>query len=800
MLITTGVTMYKMQLFTIFIFLFILNAESYAQTVSGTVRDAQTREVLPGASLIQSDSGVGATTDENGQFRFDLDPTAPLEIRVRFLGYREETIQLNRNNLSNLSITLLSEAIISENILIQAHRVDDNAPVTYSNISKEMIEQNNYGKDIPFLLQSSPSVISTSDAGHGVGYTGFRVRGVDPQRINVTINGIPLNDSESHGVFWVNMPDFASSTENIQIQRGVGTSTHGPAAFGASINLQTTTLNRNPYGRVQSSAGSFNTFRNTIQVGTGLLENGWAFDGRFSKITSDGYVDRAFSDLQSMYFSATRHGERSLLKVNVFTGEEQTYQSWYGIPERFLETDRTWNFYTYDNQTDNYQQDHYQAHYTYQLADKWYLNTSLHYTYGRGYFEEFRPNDRFNRYGFAPIEIGDEIIDRSDIIRRRWLDNDFYGAVFSSDYTTDDDRLRITAGGGYHIYEGDHFGEVIWARFAGEQDIRERYYDNVGEKTDASIYAKADYYITNELSAFVDLQVRSINYDLSGLDRNRDDIDQSHSLSFFNPKAGLVYRLNENQRVYASYSIGSKEPTRRDYTDATRGTTPDAERLFNWEAGYRAQFDRVKFGLNFYYMDYENQLIPTGDINDVGSPIRTNVAESYRAGIETEATVAIADWVSWSGNMTLSRNKVAEFTEVIVNYDTGDLVETVYTDSDIAFAPTFMGNSMFRFRYGDFTADLTSLYVGRQFLDNTQTKSRSLNPYFVNDLSLDYHIRNVPFLNEFRAGITIYNLLDETYESNGYTFGYIAGGELIYENWYYPQAGRHFMGRIIVGF
>ena len=796
--------MYKI---TILIFsLFLISEQTLAQEVSGIVRDAQSREVLPGASVVQQNTTTGAVTDENGRFQFTLEQGVDPVIEVRFIGYQTQIISLNRNRMDNIRVSLVSQAIVSEDVLISAFRADENAPVTYSNLTADEIRDRNFGQDVPFLLQMTPSVVATSDAGHGIGYTGFRVRGVDPQRINVTVNGIPLNDSESHGVFWVNMPDFASSTENIQVQRGVGTSTHGPAAFGASINLQTQTLNPDAYGRVQSTAGSFNTFTNSIQVGTGLLNNGWAFDARFSKITSDGYVDRAFSDMQSLFFSATRHSERSLLKVNVFTGEEQTYQAWYGVPEALLETDRTWNFYTYDNQTDNYRQDHYQVHHTYRISDNWYWNTSLHYTYGRGYFEEFRANDRFRNYGLPNVEIGGETFERTDIIRQRWLDNDFYGAVFSTDYTFPDERLRLTAGGGYHIYEGDHFGEVIWARLSPDADINYRYYDNTGTKTDFNVYAKVDYRITPALSVYGDLQLRTIDYEIEGLGRNRADITQSHSHSFFNPKAGLVYRLSDTQRLYASFAVGSKEPTRRDYTDSNPGEVPKAERMFNWEAGYRLNSDLWRFGVNFYYMDYDNQLINTGDVNDVGSPIRTNVENSYRAGVELEGAVRLLDYLDWAGNITLSRNKVDEFVEIIVNYDEVDadgnflLKETIFRDSDISFSPSVVANSMFRFRYNDFTTDLNSRYVGRQFLDNTQTESRSLDPYFVTDITFEYTVRTIPYLNALRAGFSVFNLFDHLYESNGYTFGYIAGGELIYENYYYPQAGRHFMGRLILEF
>ncbi|MEX1122629.1 MAG: TonB-dependent receptor [Balneolales bacterium] len=774
------------------IFFGFTTGEIIAQTISGTVRDAQTHETLQGATVIQTGTSSGVSTGSDGNFSFSLADDAPVEIEVRFLGYVSQTISVNRNRSTELTISLVPETFMSENVLVEASRVSERNPVTYSNISRDEIEDNNLGQDIPYLIEMSPSVVSTSDAGAGVGYTSVRIRGVDQARINVTMNGIPVNDSESHGVFWVNMPNLAANLDNIQIQRGVGTSTNGPAAFGASMHLQTQTLRQDAYGMVNTSAGSFNTMKNSVSLGTGLMTNGWSFDGSLSKVTSDGYIDRASSDLNSFTVSGTRHGDRSLLKLNIFSGEEKTYQAWDGVPEDSLKTNRTYNPYTYENETDNYNQDHYQAHYSYQLTSDWNINTALHYTRGAGYYEQFREGENLSDYGFA-LPDADE--NEDDLIRRRWLDNHFYGATFSSDYQAGD-RFDLTVGGGYNNYDGDHYGEIIWARHAGDTNVRERYYDNNGFKKDFNLYAKGTYGITDKLSFMGDLQLRTISYDLEGIGSEQELLDQSHQFTFWNPKAGLVYLLDDNQRLYTSYSIGNKEPTRRDYTDADAGTMPTHETLYNLEAGYRGNFDDFRFGVNYYYMDYDNQLILIGEINDVGGSVRTNVPDSYRMGVEFEGATRIASFLSWDGNMTLSRNKVSEFTEGILNYDVFELEETEFHDTDIAFSPALTGSSRFSYNSTNFRAELQSQYVSRQYLDNTQNADRSINPYFINNISLHYDLSVIPTAGNIRVSLLVNNVLNTMYESNGYTYGFISGGQEFRENVYYPQAGRHFLGQV----
>lgn len=780
----------------------------YAQTLTGTVEDARTGEPLEGAVLIQQQTEHGTTSDAEGRFELELLADEAPIVEIRFIGYSSQSLMVTTD--IETTISLVPSAILGEDILVRAFKVEEGAPVTFTNIDKERLNERNLGQDLPILLEMSPSVVSTSDAGAGIGYTGMRIRGVDQQRINVTINGIPLNDAESHGVFWVNMPDFASSLENVQIQRGVGTSSHGPAAFGATVNLQTETLNPDSYGEISSSFGSFNTLKNNLQFGTGLMENDWALDGRLSRITSDGYIDRASSELQSFYVSGSRHTEESMLKLNVFSGQEETYHAWYGVPENMLEENRRFNpagQFTdpdgetrfYDNQTDNYTQTHYQAHYSRELSDEWSGNVALHYTRGRGYFEEFRNRDDLSFYGLGPVEVGDDTIDETDLIRRRHLDNHFYGFTFSSDYTPGE-RWNITIGGGLNHYDGDHFGEVIWARVFGDNDPTERYYENIGEKSDGNFYAKSTIHLTDRLQVMGDLQFRHIDYTIDGVDNDQRVLDQKHQFTFFNPKTGVSFELSEQGRVYGYLGIANKEPVRRDFTDASPGVVPDAERLYDVEAGYRRESSRLQLGLNSYFMWYEDQLINTGEINESGAPVRTNVPESYRAGVELEAAARLAPRLQWSGNLTLSQNRIPEFTEYVDRYDQqGNFLgqeEFTHENTAIAFSPPVTGASQLSWFSGGLRADWYSRYAGRQYLDNTENINRSLDPWWINDVRVSYEWSEVPILKNLQIELMVNNVLDHKYESNGYTFGYYWGDEHIQENYYFPQAGRHVLGGI----
>jgi len=797
---------------------------SFAQfNISGTVADT-TSQKIAGATIKIIENFKGVFSDNNGAYHLSNIKPGKYTIEVSFIGYSTQKKEVTINNkdveldfLLQYSTTHLGEVIVSST------RVEENSPFVHTNITKQDFEKNNLGQDIPILLQNSPSIVSTSDAGAGVGYTGFRLRGSDATRINVTINGIPLNDAESQGVFWVNMPDFASSTENIQIQRGVGTSTNGAGAFGGSINLQTDDVQEKPYGEISSSYGSFNTHKESVKFGTGLINKNWSFDGRMSNIQSDGYIDRASSDLKSFYLSGGYYGEKIAVKAIAFSGKEKTYQSWWGTPEgrvtgnqkvmethasnngldssqthNLLSSGRTYNYYEYDNETDNYQQDHYQLHISQQLNKKLSATLAFHYTYGRGYYEQYRKQDDFASYGLTDLIINTDTITSSDMIRRRWLNNNFYGTTYNINYKSS--KLKLTFGGAYNIYDGDHYGEIIWSEFANGSMIRDRYYDNNGEKKDFNSYLKANYLIGSKTTIFGDLQIRSIDYKAIGIDNNLSTIDVDSSFLFFNPKAGINHQINEKIRAYASFSVGNKEPSRNDFIDNPANKQPKHETLFDYEAGIDLKFKKVFIQGNFYYMDYTNQLILTGELNDVGSSIRTNVDKSYRAGAELVANVLISKKVKLNLNATYSQNKINNFTEVLYDYTNGfDVIENKYSNTDIAFSPNIISAASIEYNpLKGLNLMLQTKYVGDQFLDNTSNKNRKIKAYNTVDARISYTLFPKK-INSISINLLVNNLFNTLYSSNGYTYSYIYG-DLITENFYYPQAGTNFLVGMTVKF
>ncbi len=781
------------------IFSLLIYSFASSQTITGYVYDAETREALAGANILQIDTQNGTSSDTEGYFEFRLIDSKPNTIQISFLGFKTQVIELSDKE-TPLEIYLeYGVASHFSGLIVQATRVDESTPFTFTNISKEELENRNLGQDVPFLLNLAPSVVTTSDAGAGIGYTGIRIRGVDPARINVTINGIPVNDAESHGVFWVDLPDIASSIENIQIQRGVGTSTNGAAAFGGSINLQTNTSRTDAFAEVNTGVGSFNTRKANIQLGSGLMENGWMFEGRLSKILSDGFIDRASADLNSFYLSGSKRGERSILRADVFSGKEITYQAWYGVEQSVLESgNRTFNEAgteksgdPYENQVDNYRQDYYQLHYSYEISSDWVANASLHYTKGQGYFEEYKADETLSDYGITLSGPGPAT---SDLVRRRWLDNDYYGGIFSSKYRSTD--WDLTVGGGIHQYDGGHFGEVIWARFAGDSETEDRYYDNDADKLDMNLYAKLNYLLGTNFNAYLDAQIRTINYDFFGNDGTGQLlIDQSDKLTFFNPKAGIVYRNYEGDRAFISFGVANKEPTRNEYVDSTPNSRPEHETLYNVEAGYTKELDKLVLGLSTYGMFYKDQLVLTGQVNDVGAYIRDNVDRSYRMGVELEGAIQINDQLQWALNATFSQNKIDEVSEFIDDFDNGGQVERTFTNTDISFSPNVISNSILSYTNSGFVAELSSKYVSRQYLDNTQDTDRSIDPYFVNDLRLSYTLDRFEFTESITGTLLVNNILDTEYETNGYTFGFFAGGEQRF-NYFYPQAGRNFLFQV----
>jgi iron complex outermembrane receptor protein len=769
------------------------------QSLSGKVLDAKSGEPLFGASVWTEKQGRGAVTDENGNFTISKLKVGEIQLRVSYVGFETLQQSLTLPKSEELTLRLNPTELLTEEFIVSATRASATTPTTFQTIDKAELSKRNLGQDIPILLNFTPSVVTNSDAGAGIGYTSMSIRGSDQSRINVTVNGIPMNDAESHGVFYVNMPDFASSVDNLQIQRGVGTSTNGAATFGASLNFQTDTRQDDPYAEISNSAGSFNSWRHTVKAGTGLLNNRFAVDARLSKITSDGYVDRAFSDLKSFFVSAGYYGENHVVKLNVFSGKEKTYQAWYGLPESKLEEDRTFNYYTYDNETDNYQQDHYQLIYTGKIGSNWKTNAALHYTYGRGYYEQYREDDDFASYGLPDVEIGGDMISSTDFIRRRWLDNDFFGGIASINYISDYGKWDVILGGGINRYDGDHFGEITWARIAGETNIRDRYYDNNAVKDDRNIYLKATHEITPGLYLFGDLQVRGIDYTFFGVNDDQRIVDGQESYTFFNPKFGLSYERSNGQVWYASYAVANREPKRSDFTDNPITEIPRPERLNDIEVGVRAQKGRFNYNANFYYMDYKDQLILTGQINDVGAYIRENVANSYRAGLELSGAYQVSKMLTVGGNLTLSQNKIKEFTEYIDDYSTVEFQQEAmnYENSDIAFSPNTIASAIIEFKPLDnLSLNWMSKHVGKQFLDNTSNNARALDSFFTNDIRISYQVQP-RFFKSLEVNLLVNNIFNELYEPNGYTFSYFVPGEsqkeLVTENFYYPMAGTNFM-------
>jgi iron complex outermembrane recepter protein len=776
--------------------LWLLSWAAIAQTAQ--VRDLN-GSPLPGVAITLDGTLKGTTTDAQGRFTLSGLRSGTYLIRASLLGYEPTEFTFKMPLTKPIILTMRESETVMDEVVVLATRANDKTAIAYTDLTRRDITKLNLGQDLPLLLNFTPSVVTTSDAGAGVGYTGIRIRGSDATRVNVTLNGIPYNDAESQGTFWVNMPDFASSVSSVQLQRGVGTSTNGAGAFGASLNVQTNALVREPNAEVNLSGGSFNTRRATVSAGTGLINNHFVVDARLSKITSDGYVDRAFSDLKSFYLSGGYYGAKSYVRLNVFSGQQQTYQAWNGVPESLLATNRTYNSLTYDNETDNYQQDQYQLITSTELSKTWRANVSAFYTKGRGYFEQYREADRLSRYGLPNVVIRDSVISRTDLIRRRWLDNDFYGTVFSFDYTGRG-RLSANIGGGWNRYQGKHFGEVIWARFASTGSIRHRYYDNGATKTDANAYAKVFYQFTPRLNAYADMQVRSVQYSFLGFDNQQRNVQQQAALTFFNPKAGLTYTLNDRTSAYASVGVGNKEPNRDDFTQSTPGSRPLPETLYDYEAGLKHRDERYALSANLYYMDYRNQLVLNGQINDVGAYNRINVASSYRAGLELEGTLLLSKSLRWNANATFSRNKVRDFVLYVDNFDTGSQEARRLGTTDIAFSPNVIAGSQLLWTVAKgLELGILSKYVGRQFLDNTSSSDRQLNAYSVHDLRLIYTLKP-RFVQEIAFTLLINNVFSELYESNGYTYAYLAEGQVRSDNYFFPQAPRNVLAGIRVKF
>ncbi|MBU2900928.1 TonB-dependent receptor [Maribacter dokdonensis] len=694
--------------------------------------------------------------------------------------------------------SLEGQKVVLDEVFVSAVRVTKQSPVTFSNLTKEEIKTRNLGQDIPVLMNFLPSVVTTTDAGAGVGYTGLRVRGSDATRVNVTINGIPYNDAESQGTFWVNMPDFASSTESLQLQRGVGTSTNGAGAFGASLNLLTDGFSQDAYGQISTSIGSYGTLRNNLKFSTGLLNDHVEISGRLSKIKSDGYIDRARSDLESYFLQAAYKDDNTLIKALMFGGHEITYQAWYGIDGQTLRDNRTFNpsgIYTdldgntqfYDNEVDNYKQDHAQLLWNEQISDFWSTNIALHYTRGRGYFEQYREADDFSTYGFEPLIVDGEEVNTTDLIRRRWLDNDFYGTVFSANYKKE--KLDLIIGGGLNKYEGDHFGEVIWARYASNSSYRDRYYDDSSSKTDFNLYTKANYQLTDQWSLYGDVQYRTVGYKANGEDTGLVD----DTFNFFNPKAGVTFDLNANNNFYLSYAVANREPNRNDYENGN----PKPEKLNDFELGWRYVSPSVQVNTNVYYMNYKDQLVVTGELNDVGAPLRENIGDSYRLGLEVDANIILGEKFSLRPNIAISQNKNKDFF-----IDRDGLLQGL-GDTNIAYSPGLVAGNVLSYMPCDaMNISLYSKFVGEQYLSNTDTDASKLDSYFTTDFNITYEINMNSIVKSIVFSGLVNNIFNEKYVSNGYTYvdSWSTPGNSFEVHGYYPQAGTNFLLGATVNF
>jgi iron complex outermembrane recepter protein len=767
--------------------------QNQGSVIHGRVTDVSGNP-FAGATVAIENTPIGIQTDYEGHYSITGLKDGSYTLKFSYIGYETMLKEVTVKGEITVDMILSEKAYMTEEVLVSATRAGEHTPLTYTTVNKEDIKKNNVVQDIPFIMSYTPSMVVSSDAGTGVGYTSLNIRGSDTRRINVTIDGIPVNDAESHGVWWVDLPDIASSADNIQIQRGVGTSTNGAGAFGATINIQTSALNREPYAEINSSYGSFNTLKNTVNFGTGLIVNKFAVDARASKIWSDGYIDRAFSDLRSFYISGTYYSNKSILKLLVFSGSEHTYQAWMGVPKDSLLKNRTYNPYSYENETDNYWQDNYQLHYSRRISDFLHFDAALHYTRGKGYYENYKPESKLTSYGLNDTVINNDTISRTDFIVQKWLDNNFYGFTYSLDY--EKNKINLLVGGSWNHYAGDHFGDIIWARIVTFNGEKYRWYKGTGDKYDLNSYVKINYSVAAGLNLYTDLQFRNINYSITGFDDNLKSITQDHLYNFFNPKAGILYSLNKQQKVYASFGISRREPDRSNFTDADPGKTPKPEKLYDLETGYELSSSKVILKSNLYYMYYKDQLISTGEINNVGDPVLTNVSKSYRIGVELESGLKILQNLNWYGNVTFSRNIIPVFIDYTDNWDSWSQESDTLKNKTISFSPSIIACSVFDYEpFSKVHLNLTTKYVGKQYIDNTQDDERMLNAYLVQNLSLSYTLTARTF-KKLVFQFMINNLFNHKYESYAWVYKYIEGGTQKVMDGYFPQAGINYILRL----
>ena len=781
-----------MKKITIFLFLFasiLVNAQSF--TLKGKVVD-ENNESLPGATILVKENNTGTSTNFDGLFSVNLSK-GNYTIQVSFLGYKTVSKEIYLTKNKEIEFTLFPNATLLDEVLVAAVRVKADAPVTHSNLTKKEIAKRNLGQDIPILMNYLPNVISSSDAGAGIGYTYIRVRGSDASRVNVTLNGIPFNDSESQGSFWVNMGDFASSTQSLQLQRGVGTSTNGSGAFGASLNILTDAISEDAGGEISNSFGSYNTRKHTVKFTTGKVNDHFELAGRVSKIYSDGYVDRAFSDLKSYFLQGSYTDENTLIKAIVFGGKEYTYQSWEGIDATQLATDRRHNPYTYDNETDNYNQDHYQLHWNEKLNENWSTNVGLNYTRGLGYYEQYKA-------GRDAADYDNLIVDGSDVIVDRWLDNHFYVLNFNANYK--DEKVEVISGFSSNYYKNSHYGEIIWGSdLAANTNIRDRYYESNSKKSDFSVFSKATFTLSDNFKAFIDLQGRFVNYTTNGLTSDRDPINVDKDFSFFNPKLGLTYKLDDNNSFYTSYARANKEPNRNDF----EGGISQHESLDDFELGWRLANNNVKINTNLYYMNYQNQLVLTGAIDqNTGEPLRESSGKSYRFGLEIDADITLSEQFSILPNISLSRNMNKDFNANV------DGVLQNLGNTPITFSPDIVfGNSFVYKPLDNLQIAFLSKYVGKQYMSNINSKVSDLDVldgFFTSDVNFVYELETDKIFKSIVFTALVNNIFNKEYVDRGYYYTYDdtwsnpGTATTVDGAGFYPQATRNFLVGVTLKF
>lgn len=781
--------------------------------ISGRVTDAESQP-LAGASVVIDSLGAGVATDNDGNYALRGLKDGSYRVHIRSVGYEPHDTLITLRGGAVVNVSLREALYVAGEVIVRASRAGTRTPMAYSIMEASDLREMDLTRDMPYLLSLTPSVVVTSDAGNGIGYTSLRIRGTDASRINITLDGIPLNDAESQQVFWVDLPDLASSTGSIQIQRGAGTSTNGAGAFGASVNISTMTPPDDPGAGADFSYGSFNTFRASAKAWTGTMRDGFNMMIRVSQTRSDGYIEHSASDIKSAMITGIWSAPSNRLRFNYITGSERTGISWWGVPADTLPVNRRYNpagEYTdangilryYENETDNYLQNHYNLFFTHLFPGHVSLNTGLHLTTGKGFYEEQKSDQEPSEYGLYGLEDNGIAVTETDMTVRKWLDNYFYGAVWS--LVREGTATEWTFGGALNRYDGDHFGRILWMEFPGDIYPDYEWYRNRGLKNEFNIYGKVNASVTGSLNAFLDMQYRYISYRFSGPDDDMKDLTANHTFGFFNPKAGLFWNSGNGNEAFISVAVAHKEPTRTDfkYAAGDAEATPRRERLIDYEAGYSFKNAAMAIGLNAYFMQYHDQLIPTGRISSTGYPVMTNVPVSFRTGIELSGGCRPSRFIGLDLNLTVSRSLIKDFSNYYFNYNTSDWSsEYVYSDLgtvDIAYSPRITGSAKLEINPAtNLSFKMTGKYVGKQYFDNTMNENRIIDPYFVTDIIAAYKIHTAS--TEITLRLMVNNLFNAEYENNAYGGMWTEDGAEKTWAYYFPQAGINYIAGLSFSF